>query len=232
MSLTRGMICVAIAAVDAAAALRLATPVLPIVDLVEIRLDAMRTPAFDSCLAAIAKPVLATNRPQWEGGQFNGSEEDRVNLLCLAVDAGAAYVDIELRTEAGLRDRLLAAARRRGTKVIVSSHNFAGTPALTELRETLGQMIASRADIGKIVTTAATADEALRILSLQLDARAAGFPLSAFAMGEAGRITRLATLYLGGCMTYTAPDEVQATAPGQLSAARLDTLRTLFAAQA
>lgn len=233
MSTTRGRICVSIAAEDAAAALRLATPVLPIVDLVEIRLDAMRIPDFAPCLAAIPKPVLMTNRPQWEGGQFGGSEEARIDTLCRAVEAGAAYVDIELRTEASLRDRLLAVARRHEAKVVVSSHDFAATPALPVLRETLGRMIASGADIGKIVTTAATAEEALRILSLQLDARAVGlFPLSAFAMGEVGRISRVATLYLGGCMTYVAPDELQATAPGQLSASRLDTLISLFEARA
>lgn len=230
MSTTRGLICVSIAAGDAASALRLVEPVLSHADLVEIRLDAMSIPEFEPCLAAIPLPVLATNRPQWEGGHFGGSEEARVDLLCRAVDTGAAYVDIELRTEARLRDRLLAAARRRGAKVIVSSHDFAATPALPALRETLGRMIETRADIGKIVTTAATAEEALRILSLQLDAQAAGFPLSAFAMGEAGRFSRLATLYLGGCMTYTAPDDLRATAPGQLSASRLDAMVRLFEA--
>ena len=230
MSTPRGRICVSIATEDAASAISLATPVLPIVDLVEIRLDAMRTPDFIACLAAIPKPVLMTYRPHWEGGQFDGSEEARINALCQAVEAGAAYVDVELRTEASLRDRLLAVARRQGAKVIVSSHDFSATPSLPALRETLGQMIAIRADIGKIVTTAATADEALRILSLQLDARAAGFPLSAFAMGEAGRISRLATLYLGGYLTYAAPDELRATAPGQLSASRLDALVSLFEA--
>ncbi len=228
MNTSRGLICVSIAAEDAASALRLAEPVLPIVDLVEIRLDAMRISEFKSIIAAIPKPVLATNRPQWEGGQCSDSEEARVDSLCRAVEAGAAYVDVELRTEASLRDRLLAAARSRGARVIVSSHDFASTPALPTLRETLGMMIASKADIGKIVTTAATAEETLRILSLQLDARAAGFPMSAFAMGDAGRISRLATLYLGGCMTYAAPDELQATAPGQLSVTRLKALIRLL----
>ena len=89
-------------------------------------------------------------------------------------------------------------------------------------------MRASGADLGKIVTTATNADEALRVLAVQGEAKTLHFPLSAFAMGEPGRITRLASLYLGGAMTYASLDEHQATAPGQLSVRHLRALITLF----
>jgi 3-dehydroquinate dehydratase len=36
-------------------------------------------------------------------------------------------------------------------------------------------------------------------------------------MGEAGRLSRIATILLGGFMTYAALDATQATAPGQLT---------------
>ena len=140
-------------------------------------------------------------------------------------------MDIELRTESRLRERLLATARAHGTKVIISSHDFADTPPWTDLCRTLQRIRESGGDMGKVVTTATTSEEALRILSLQLDALATGFPLSAFAMGEAGRITRFATLYLGGCMTYVAPDELSATAPGQMTVTQLRTLIALFEGQ-
>ena len=52
--------------------------------------------------------------------------------------------------------------------------------------------------------------------------------LTQLAMGEPGRITRLATLYLGATMTYAALDKHQATAPGQLSVTHLRSLITLF----
>jgi 3-dehydroquinate dehydratase type I len=90
-------------------------------------------------------------------------------------------------------------------------------------------MIASGAHVGKIVTTAQTANDVLRVLALQQEARAAGFPLTAFCMGEAGRISRLATLYLGGYMSYACLNEAQATAPGQLSVHRLRQLIQVFA---
>ena len=63
--------------------------------------------------------------------------------------------------------------------------------------------------------------DVLRVLHLQCQAKALGFPLIAFCMGEQGKLSRIITLLLGGYMTYAAPDEQQATAPGQLSVRRL-----------
>ena len=59
-------------------------------------------------------------------------------------------------------------------------------------------------------------------------AQAASFPISAFAMGAPGGITRFASLYLGGHISYAALHEGDATAPGQLSISRLRALCTLF----
>ena len=217
-----------VAAGDAASVIARVRPVQSLADVVEIRLDAMLEARIDPCVAALDLPLLVTNRPQWEGGHFADSEDDRVDQLCAAVRAGARYADIELRTDAALRSRLIDVARDCSARVIVSSHDFTGTPPAALLQATLQQMVASGAHMGKIVTTATNADEALRVLALQQEAGRLGFPLSAFAMGEPGRITRLATLYLGGAMTYAALDEHQATAPGQLSVAHLHSLITLF----
>ena len=217
-----------VAAADAASVIAGVRPVQSLADVVEIRLDAMLEARIDPCVAALDLPLLVTNRPQWEGGHFAGREDDRVDQLCAAVRAGARYVDIELRTDPALRSRLFTVARDCSARVIVSSHDFTGTPPAALLQATLQQMVASGAHMGKIVTTATNADEALRVLALQQEAGRLGFPLSAFAMGEPGRITRLATLYLGGAMTYAALDEHQATAPGQLSVAHLHSLITLF----
>ena len=217
-----------VAAADAASVIARVRPVQSLADVVEIRLDAMLEARIDPCVAALDLPLLVTNRPQWEGGHFADSEDDRVDQLCAAVRAGARYADIELRTDAALRSRLIDVARDCSARVIVSSHDFTGTPPAAALQATLQQMVASGAHMGKIVTTATNADEALRVLALQQEAGRLGFPLSAFAMGEPGRITRLATLYLGGAMTYAALDEHQATAPGQLSVAHLRSLITLF----
>jgi 3-dehydroquinate dehydratase I len=226
--IARGLICASIMAGEGAGILAAVAPVASLIDVVEIRLDGMRDPLTAACIASLAKPVLVTNRPTWEGGLFAGNEEQRIDSLCRALQGGARFVDIELLTAPELRARILVAAKQYGAKVIVSSHDFQATPSAEQLRVTLEQMINSGADIGKIVTTAVSPGETLRILALQEEAMGAGFPLCSFAMGAAGIISRLATLYLGGYMTYAALSKDQATAPGQITVQDLHTLLSLL----
>jgi len=224
----RGLICVSVMVEESAGILAAILPMASLIDVIEIRLDGLRDPRIATCIASLPQPVLVTNRPAWEGGQFTGSEEERIDLLCQALQWGARYVDIELLAAPNFRARVQQEAKKLGAQVIISNHDFQGTPNAAHLRATLQQMINSGADIGKIVTTAATPEDALRILTLQQEAMAARFPLSAFAMGAAGAISRLATLYLGGFMTYAALSPEQATAPGQITVQNLHALLSLL----
>ena len=224
----RGKICLSLAGEDAAALIRMAEPLVHLADLVEIRLDSMRQPDIAPFVARFALPILVTNRPQWEGGAFSGTEEERLHQLNKAMRAGAAYVDIELRTEDALRNALLAEAHTQGVWPLVSWHDFNTTPDAADLQAIFHAMRKSGARSGKIVTTAASSQDALRLLNVLEAAQAATFPLSVFAMGTPGRITRLATLYLGGHISYAAAGTVEATAPGQLSISQLHALCALF----
>jgi len=221
-----GLLCVALSGATSADILAQAAKAAPLADVLEIRLDTMAQPSVAPFASAIACPLLFTNRASWEGGNFPGPEAERVALLHSAVEAGAAYVDIELKTEAALRDPLLAAARERGTKAIASWHNFTTTPSPQALRTILQEQYRSGAAIGKIVTMAQTFQDVLRVLDLQVEAAEIGLPLIAFCMGAAGVVSRVATLGLGGYMTYAAADGRQGTAPGQLSISRLRAIVT------
>jgi len=217
-------ICVSIMADSTAAAISLARQNQEVADVLEIRLDRLADPSIAPFTEALRKPLLFTNRAKWEGGHFPGDEKARVSLLIEAAQHGAAYVDIELRTEERLRRELIEAAPPQ-TGVIVSWHDFSTTPGATELSEIVSRMHGSGAAIGKLVTTPHCFQDVLRVLNLQAEAATLGLPLIAFCMGEIGMISRVATLNLGGFMTYAAPTGGQATAPGQLPAA---TLRDIF----
>jgi 3-dehydroquinate dehydratase-1 len=233
----QGKICVSLAGPDVAALVTQASQVTGRADVIEVRLDSMQHPDVPACCAGLDKPLLFTNRPNWEGGAFSGSEEQRIEPLLEAVQQQAAYVDCELRADESLRNRLLGAMAGGPTRMILSWHDFETTPPQAELEDVLAQMMESGARIGnvvgkiigKIVTTAHTPEDALRVLRLQEQAKAANFPLSCFCMGEPGRITRLATLYLGGSMTYACLNDAQVTAPGQLSLDQLQKMTALLA---
>lgn len=214
-------LCVAISGATSAEILAQARSAADLADVLEIRLDAMVEPTIDPFIGQLATPLLFTNRAVWEGGKFSGPEEARLKLLHEAVAAGAAFVDIELKTAPGLRDPLIHEAKARGTQTIVSWHNFTTTPSTPALRTILQEQYRTGATIGKIITMAHTIDDALRVLALQVEAAEIGLPLIAFCMGRAGVISRVATLGLGGFMTYAAADGSQGTAPGQLTISSL-----------
>lgn len=225
----RGMICASTAAKHPADLTTLVQPVRDKVDVIEIRLDLMAHPEVENCITCLPDiPLLFTNRPLWEGGNYSGSEKDRTTALIDAITADAAYIDIELNTEKKLRNEVILAAKDRQTAVIISNHNFTETPTTGILEDTLHQMMDSGADIGKIVTTAHDPADVVRVLSLLQSSRANKFHLSAFCMGAVGRISRLATLYLGGCMSYVAVDDLSATAPGQFTIDQFHSLIHLF----
>src|SRR6266571_6188620 len=93
-------------------------------DLVELRLDTVSDPDPAGALAGRRLPVLVTCRPQWEGGCFSGSEEERKGILAAACAHGADFVDVEWR--AGFDDLI---AGRSGRGVVVSAHDFSGLPS-------------------------------------------------------------------------------------------------------
>lgn len=227
----KGRVCVSIAGSNREAALngaRRAT-VQGGVDVIEIRLDSLADPAVVPFVREITTPLLFTNRPVWEGGHYEGPEEPRLALLRQAVEENAAFVDIELAAGPPAIAALCRAAHGTTTRIIASWHDFRHTPPAAELDDILARQQASGAHLGKMVTMAHDFHDVLRVLQLQETAHRMGFPLSAFCMGRAGMISRLATLELGGFMTYAALDSGEATAPGQLAVADLLACLRMFA---
>ncbi|MHB1184828.1 MAG: type I 3-dehydroquinate dehydratase [Desulfobulbia bacterium] len=214
-------LCVSIAGATPAETLALAKNSEAVADVIEIRLDSLTEPDIPFFLDNLSKPLLFTNRPTWEGGNCADEEKARINLLNKCAEAGAAYVDIELNADPTLATELIGAARANNCKTIVSWHDFKCTASSQALSEIFQRQCRSGADIGKIVTTARCFQDVFRVLALQEQAAELGLPLIAFCMGPAGMISRVATTDLGGYMTYAAPDNGPATAPGQLPASSL-----------
>jgi 3-dehydroquinate dehydratase I len=214
-------ICIAVAQETIEEALKVAGRVAFPLDVIEIRLDYLREMHVMPFLAGIKNPLLFTNRPTWEGGRFTGDEDARLVPLLEAVAQEAAYVDLELMAPAQSLKRLQTGMEHASTRLILSWHNFKQTPERPELVDKLKAMQENGAHIGKVVTMASDFHDVLRVLQLQEDAARMNFPLIAFCMGRPGVISRLATLELGGFMTYCSANDGEATAPGQLSAAAL-----------
>jgi len=203
-----------------------------VADLVEFRMDLAADPAGQLAAYDGELPLLVTNRPAWEGGEADGgdaaAEAARLDALDAALEHEAVgAVDLEL---AALRrdDRAVAvaeAAASRGVEVVVSVHDFAGTPSERAMASLLSAA-ASAGDVGKLAVTAESRADALALLSATHAVDAAGHRVATMAMGEAGRHTRAVAPVYGSKIGYAPVRADDATAPGQYD---LETLAALVA---
>jgi 3-dehydroquinate dehydratase/shikimate dehydrogenase len=192
----------------------------PWADAFEFRFDLIRKPEIASLILSTKKPVIATCRPVWEGGEFRGPEEERLDILAAASLLGAEYVDIELR--AGTRALRQFLIRRRESSVIVSYHAPAGTRvAVAPLYR---RMKGTGADILKFAFVARDAWENRIAFDFLLRARRDRQRAIAIAMGEAGEPSRVLYRVFGGWGTYAAPESGRGAAPGQITARVLSDL--------
>jgi 3-dehydroquinate dehydratase/shikimate dehydrogenase len=173
-------------------------------DMVELRLDGVADLDVRGALLGRTKPVVVTCRPEWEGGRFAGAEERRRAILESALEAGAEYVDVELR--AGFDDLI----RRAPARVVVSMHDFEGVPR--DLEERARAMRATGAGTIKIAVATARLADTLRLLQI---GRAGGAVV--IGMGDAGVATRLLAAHFGSRWTYAG----HGVAPGQIPADRM-----------
>src|SRR5918993_3808394 len=98
---------------ESTAALRAARDGARAGDMVELRLDGVADLDVASALDGRHGPVVVTCRPEWEGGRFQGSEDERQRILGRAMDLGADYVDVEWKTLHGGHAEEFAALVRR-----------------------------------------------------------------------------------------------------------------------
>jgi 3-dehydroquinate dehydratase type I len=188
----------------------------------EMRLDYLEKPDLRRLFRTLPGPVIATNRLKNEGGRWTGSEMERRTLLEEAMGLGVHALDVEFSTDAAWRRELFS--RRGKTRLILSWHDFSGTPDDARLEEQFTVMQAEAADILKLVTYATTPADNLRLLNLIPRAKAAGQEIIAFCMGPLGKWSRVATVFLGGFLTFAPFNPQQASAPGQISVAEFKRL--------
>ena len=193
-------------------------------DLIEVRLDALsRNNGLAKIAESVNKPLIATKRALSDKGAFDGSEDDRLKALVRAVEDGFSYVDLELRTP-GLA-RSISTFRQKGTKIILSHHDFTRTPSLIELQQIKRELENFHPDLCKIVTTAKSLEDNFTVLSLLAKNCPDSIPLVSFAMGEAGIWSRVIAPFYGAAFTYASLERGSETAPGQPP---ISDLRTIY----
>ena len=183
-------------------------------DYTEIRLDFLKMEQVPSALEIIKKDlnrIVCTLRPKTEGGKFSGTEKERISIIKLIAEYNPFLLDIEYNTLKKNKE-LVKYLKTTKTKLLVSWHDFKKTPKDAELKNQINQMSKFSSNV-KIVSTAKSTEDATRMLELY--SKKGKNNLISFAMGDAGRISRILCLYLGSPYTYVSLGK--AVAPGQFS---------------
>lgn len=186
------------------------------VEMAEIRLDLcdLSPEDIETLFSSVDKPLVATCRLTSPGIDMTVAGE---RLEC-AIEAGAAYADVEIDAPAALGKHIRRKCDECGTLLIRSIHDNVATPPLPVLESLARRCYAFGADVAKIVTTATSRADCETILGLYGQIKD---PLVAFAMGQAGRETRFDCLAHGAPFTYASLSVEEATAPGQWTAEEL-----------
>ncbi|MDP6224211.1 MAG: type I 3-dehydroquinate dehydratase [Candidatus Poseidoniaceae archaeon] len=150
---------------------------------------------------SIAVPVVFTVRPPREGGFYPGTEDERMAILELAIDSGVSWIDFESSIEDSKLTDLLSAAKKKGCKIIYSSHDINGTPNSEDIASFVRDN-GEKADLVKFCSTAHSHLDALQIVDAAIELKGEGVDYSVMAVNSGGDWARIHAPVLGVSMVY------------------------------
>ena len=194
------------------------------VDFLDIALDAGKLAALGPKVAAQlnGKPLIVTFRTKAEGGNKTIADADYGALYKTLLKAQFAdLIDVEMfRSEAVVR-RLVAGAHQVGAFIVMSNHDFSGTPRAAELLARLRRQQELGADVLKLAMMPRDPSDVLELLraTWEMASRYAERPMMTMSMGGTGVVSRLAGEIFGSAMCFGMIG--RASAPGQVEVERL-----------
>ena len=185
-------------------------------DSFELRIDSFKDTDTERLAGAIKdlgrrvkRPLILTVRSAKEGGAKKISDEKRLEIYG-ALMPFVDFADIELSSMKIIKN-VVKSARKHNKKIIVSFHDFKGTPAKATLNGIVRRARRAGADIVKIACRADSNADLNALALVLLENRS----MIVIPMGAFGRPGRLFFPTLGSMVSYCPVK--RASAPGQLT---------------
>jgi 3-dehydroquinate dehydratase-1 len=167
-------------------------------------------------------PLIFTFRSAQEGGEKQISTEYYIQLNKAAAESGwVDIIDVELAgAEEDVRG-LVKSAHACGVFVILSNHDFQGTPPEEEIVARLCKAQELGGDLPKIAVMPNSPGDVLTLLAAtnQMQEQYADRPIITMSMAGEGVISRLSGEIFGSALTFGAAHKP--SAPGQVAVAEL-----------
>lgn len=192
-------------------------------ELIEIRLDHLEVFLNSATLQKlvgfkdeIGLPLIFTLRPSWEGGNYDGSEEDRLAILSNLIELGIDYVDLEFKIEPGKLTELVEKAEENRVKIIISVHDFQNPPSSDAILDYLDKCTDVGADIAKVAFNCNEYSDTIEVLRSGVAAKDRNLKFTVMGMGSHGHITRLLAPLIGCEIVYTNVELEKQVVDGQI----------------
>jgi 3-dehydroquinate dehydratase/shikimate dehydrogenase len=194
-------------------------------DILELRTDYLENLNVDLLKTLIAEvkntedkklPIIVTCRDKQQGGAIDYPQKLRVDILAAALKAGAEFIDFEyenfISIEGQEKIRLALSQSSKG-RLILSTHNFE-----TKF-DNIGKLYRKILNvcpiaIPKLIYVANHITDCFEAFDLLHQTSAERI---IFCMGAGGLISRILARKLGCFLTFASIDELNTTAPGQLT---------------
>src|SRR5579872_6006725 len=198
------MICISIAQESRRMALADIYNARPQCDLVEIRLDCFENaPDIGDLLANKRGPAIMSCRRPQDGGQWKGSETERLALLRQCIIGKADYVEIEYDVADEIR-------RFPPSQRVISYTNLTEVPH--DIAEIYDDMQRKNADVIKLTTLARTPEEAWPLVQITAKQRV---PTVIVGLGKPGVMLTVLGKKIGAPWTYAALERGMEAYAGQ-----------------
>ncbi|KIS03675.1 type I 3-dehydroquinate dehydratase [Paucilactobacillus wasatchensis] len=173
-------------------------------------------------------PLIVTNRTAAEGGKTEYSEAAYIASYRALIEAEVANaIDVEFSQSDHTIAELTHLTNNSDTKLILSHHDFKGTPLTNDLIFLYSRMAKLNPDMVKLAVTPNSREDVLHLMNATVAAdRQIEPPIISMSMGDLGKITRVAGELFGSVATFASV--VESSAPGQLSAEHLRTVMELI----
>lgn len=185
--------------IASAADLRAASKTSDRPDFFELRLDALvhQLDAVERFARKSRLPLIVTARHPLEGG-FHALSAIARGQLITRFSRYAHYVDIELRSVKSMRRTI-----DRVNRLIVSVHDFRGTPPVARMTAQLRAARGAPADVFKIATRTETPAALTRLMQFATSTPVTT-PIAAMGIGKYGTLSRLLFARCGSPFVYAA----------------------------
>jgi 3-dehydroquinate dehydratase/shikimate dehydrogenase len=183
-------------------------------DLIELCLDRLvKEPDVPDLLEGIDKPILISCRRQSEGGQFDGTDEQRMILLRQAIVAGPAYIELDYETAQTI-------PRFGKTKRVISYCSMKKAFSAAEIDEIFTEAKSLHADVVKFTWPTPTLEAAWPLLAAV--AKKHELPAVGLGLGRAGLTFSLLGRKYGSPWIYAALEKGMEAYEGQATVGELD----------